>query len=92
LKSCYNEEDALPETAKCLHEKIGRLGDEAVVSSESRIVFVDDGSTDRTWELIQNLHEDSPDVFCGIKLSKNRGHQNALLCGLLLSRLERDSA
>ena len=80
---CYNEEDALPETARRLREKLKRLVDDAVVSAESRVVFVDDGSADRTWNLVQNLYEDAPDIFCGIKLSKNRGHQNALLCGLL---------
>ncbi|MDR2741625.1 MAG: glycosyltransferase, partial [Treponema sp.] len=80
---CYNEEEALPETAKRLREKLKCLAATELVSAESRIVFVDDGSADGTWSLIQNLHESVPDVFCGIKLSKNRGHQNALVCGLL---------
>ncbi|MDR2098391.1 MAG: glycosyltransferase, partial [Spirochaetaceae bacterium] len=62
---CYDEEDALPETAKRLHEKLKELASYSTVSAESRIVFVDDGSSDGTWPLIQGLHENSPDVFCG---------------------------
>jgi glycosyltransferase involved in cell wall biosynthesis len=80
---CYNEEAALPETARRLHEKLKQLAAASLVSAESRVTFVDDGSTDKTWSLIQKLHEDVPDAFCGIKLSKNRGHQNALIAGLL---------
>jgi glycosyltransferase involved in cell wall biosynthesis len=79
---CYNEEEALPETSKRLLSEIERLRASSIASDDSRIVFVDDGSTDKTWELIRNFYESNP-VFCGIKLSKNRGHQNALLCGLL---------
>jgi glycosyltransferase involved in cell wall biosynthesis len=89
---CYNEEDALPETAKRLWEKIERLGGDSIVSNESRIVFVDDGSRDRTWEIIQNLYREAPESFCGIKLSKNCGHQNAIVCGLLFAKDRRDAA
>jgi glycosyltransferase involved in cell wall biosynthesis len=80
---CYNEEEALPETAKRLAAKLKQLCATAVISRKSKIVFVDDGSTDGTWSHIERMYAETPDLFGGIKLSKNRGHQNALLCGLL---------
>lgn len=79
---CYNEEEVLPETAKRLKEKIGSLTACGKIDKGSRIVFVNDGSRDRTWEIIRKLHEEDP-VFSGINLSRNRGHQNALLAGLM---------
>lgn len=79
---CYNEEEVLPETAKRLKEKYTRLIAAGKIGEKSKIAFVDDGSKDRTWALIEELHESDP-VFTGVKLSRNRGHQNALLGGLL---------
>ena len=79
---CYNEEEVLPETSKRLREKINSLIEKGKIDKESRIVFVNDGSTDRTWEIIKTLHEEDP-VFSGINLTRNRGHQNALLAGLM---------
>lgn len=79
---CYNEEEVLPETAKRLKEKYTRLIAAGKIDEKSKIAFVDDGSKDRTWALIEELHESDP-VFTGVKLSRNRGHQNALLGGLL---------
>ncbi|MBR5798746.1 MAG: glycosyltransferase family 2 protein [Lachnospiraceae bacterium] len=79
---CYNEEEVLPETAGRLKEKINSLIAKEKISKESRIVFVNDGSKDRTWELIQQLHAQD-EMFSGINLSRNRGHQNALLAGLM---------
>ena len=79
---CYNEQEVLPETAKRLKEKLNEMILSGSVSSDSRIVFVDDGSKDKTWELIVGLHEQD-DLFSGIKLSRNKGHQNALLAGLM---------
>ena len=79
---CYNEEDVLPETSKQLLCKINSLIEQKRINSKSRIVFVDDGSKDRTWEIISELHKNNP-LFQGIKLSKNQGHQNALLAGLM---------
>ncbi len=76
---CYNEQEVLRETAKRLKEKMEALKDE--ISKDSRIFFVDDGSADSTWEIIKEL-SDEP-CFEGIKLSRNRGHQNALLAGLM---------
>lgn len=79
---CYNEEKVLPETSKQLHAKMQSLIEKEKISGQSRIVFVDDGSKDRTWELIEELHREAP-IFQGIKLSRNEGHQNALLAGLM---------
>jgi len=79
---CYNEEAVLPETNRRLAELLNRLREGALIAPESRIYFVDDGSSDRTWEFIQSLCSANP-LVCGIKLSRNRGHQNALLAGLL---------
>lgn len=79
---CYNEEEVLPETAKRLKEKLLQLQENGKIAEKSRIVFVNDGSKDRTWELIQQLHRENP-IYSGINLSRNRGHQNALLAGLM---------
>lgn len=79
---CYNEEEVLPETSKRLTEKIGGMIANQTISPKSRILLVDDGSKDRTWELIQNLHKENP-LFSGLKLAHNQGHQNALVAGLM---------
>ena len=79
---CYNEEEVLPETAGRLKEKMAQLQEKGKIAKESRVVFVNDGSKDKTWEIVKALHEENP-VFCGINLSRNRGHQNALLAGLM---------
>ena len=82
---CYNEQEVLPETSKRLREKLADLIWRELISSESRILFVNDGSKDRTWEMIEELHEADP-VCQGVKLSRNRGHQNALLGGLMTAK------
>lgn len=79
---CYNEEEVLPETAKRLKDKLSSLVQTGKIHPDSRIVFVNDGSRDKTWEIIQELHGEDI-VFSGINLSRNRGHQNALLAGLM---------
>ncbi|WP_423600550.1 glycosyltransferase family 2 protein [Roseateles sp. MS654] len=79
---CYNEEAVLPETATRLSALLDELKREGLIAPSSAAYFVDDGSRDRTWELIRSLAASSPH-FCGIRLSRNRGHQNALLCGLM---------
>ena len=87
---CYNEEEVLPDSAEKLREKLRRMMDSGLIGSDSRIVFIDDGSRDKTWELIEELHvRDS--IFSGIKLSRNRGHQNALMCGLMTLKDEADA-
>lgn len=88
---CYNEEEVLPETARRLKEKFAVLTEDGRIAGDSHIVFVDDGSRDRTWELIEALHRSDP-LYRGIRLSRNRGHQNALLAGLMTVREECDAA
>ncbi len=79
---CYNEEEVLPETSRRLNEKYDALIGSGAISPDSRVVFVNDGSKDRTWEIIQSLHRENP-RFSGVDLTRNRGHQNALLAGLM---------
>lgn len=88
---CYNEEEVLPETSKRLKEKYTALMNEGKIDTDSKIVFVNDGSKDRTWEMIRELHESDP-VFRGICLSRNKGHQNALMAGLMTVKSECDAA
>ncbi len=78
---CYNEEDVLPETIKRLSELIGSLCEAGKIAPQSAVAFVDDGSRDRTWQLIEEQAAKS-NHFRGIRLSRNRGHQHALLAGL----------
>lgn len=82
---CYNEEEVLPETSKRLKVKLSDLVSAGKVSDDSRVLFVDDGSKDRTWEMIRGYHE-ADAHFSGVKLSRNRGHQNALLAGLMTAK------
>ena len=82
---CYNEEEVLPETSRRLRAKLEALMAAEKISPASRILFVNDGSKDRTWELISHLHKECP-LFCGVDLSRNRGHQNALLAGLMTAK------
>ena len=79
---CYNEEEVLPETSKRLEEKMAALIKAGKIAENSRVAFVNDGSKDKTWEMIQELNKKNP-VFTGVNLSRNRGHQNALLGGLM---------
>lgn len=88
---CYNEEDVLPETSSRLQEKMQFLIHNQQISEDSHVVFVDDGSKDRTWAMIDELHHRNS-LFSGIKLSKNRGHQNALLAGLSFAAEHADAA
>ncbi len=87
---CYNEEEVLPITVNALSEKLNFLIRAERISPLSRIVFVDDGSRDRTWELISGFAESDP-LVCGIKLSANCGHQNALMCALMTLREKADA-
>lgn len=79
---CYNEEAVLPITAPMFREKIRQLTEQGAVSEKSRILFVNDGSKDKTWEIIQNLARQD-EHFLGLCQSRNRGHQNAVLAGLM---------
>lgn len=88
---CYNEEEVLPETARRLREKLEGLIAAGTVSEKSRVLFVNDGSRDKTWALIEALHAENR-LFSGVNLSRNRGHQNALLAGLMTARERCDMA
>jgi len=88
---CYNEEEVLPETSKQLLAKMTNLISNHKISEKSRIVFVNDGSKDKTWSLIQGLHEENK-LFQGVNLSRNKGHQNALLAGLMTVKSHCDMA
>ena len=82
---CYNEQEVLPETSKRLREKMTSLVEKGMIAPDSRVLLVNDGSRDNTWEMIAKLHTEDP-LFEGVKLSRNRGHQNALLAGLMTAR------
>ncbi len=79
---CYNEDEVLPITAPLFLSELELLRDKGLINRKSRICFVDDGSSDKTWEAIARLSKQDPS-FIGISLSRNRGHQNALLAGLM---------
>lgn len=82
---CYNEEDVLSETTKQLKVKLEKLIKEKKISSMSRVMYVNDGSKDKTWDLIKKYHKKEK-LFTGISLSRNCGHQNALLAGLMTAK------
>ena len=88
---CYNEEPVLPETVRELTKKLNSMIQSGLISPESRMVFVNDGSKDRTWELIEEYHESNP-LVSGIKLSRNGGHQFAVLAGLMTVKEHCDMA
>ena len=82
---CYNEQEVLHETARRLTPKMTALIGAGLCGADSRVLLVDDGSKDQTWAIIQELHQQNS-LFEGLKLSRNRGHQNALLAGLMTAR------
>ena len=82
---CYNEEEVLPVTAPLFLEKIQDLQNKGKISAGSRVLFVNDGSKDSTWQIIEKLAKEN-EVFLGISQSRNRGHQNAVLAGLMEAR------
>ena len=82
---CYNEQEVLNETAKRLKEKFESLISSGKISADSRVLFVNDGSKDKTFDMIKKLHEEDK-LFQGINLSKNMGHQNALMAGLMTAK------
>lgn len=88
---CYNEQEVLPETSRQLLEKMTNLIKKDKISEESKIMFVNDGSKDKTWEIIEKLHSEN-NIFQGVCLSRNKGHQNALLAGLMTAKEYCDAA
>lgn len=83
---CYNEEQVLPETSGLFLAKLNAMIDSGKISPDSRVMFVNDGSKDTTWDIISKLTEED-EHYAGISLSRNRGHQNALIAGLMEARL-----
>lgn len=86
---CYNEEEVLADTAGKLDKKMKELMSEGLIDVKSRIIFVNDGSMDLTWKIIEDLHNKDT-LFGGINLTRNRGHQNALLAGLMTVKDDAD--
>ena len=86
---CYNEQEVLPVTAPLFLEKLRQLADDGLIDPDSRVLFVNDGSRDGTWDIITQLAKADPH-YTGISLSRNRGHQNALLAGLMTARKTAD--
>ena len=82
---CYNEQEVLQETAKRLLEKMSYMMEKEQITRESKIMFVNDGSKDKTWSIIQELHTKN-NIFSGVNLSRNKGHQNALVAGLMTAK------
>ena len=87
---CYNEEEVLPETSSRLKTIMQSMIDREKISSDSRIAFVNDGSKDNTWSIIKSLYENDS-IFAGVNLARNRGHQNALLAGLMTAKAHADA-
>ena len=82
---CYNEEEVLEETTKQLTNKMNSLIEEKIISNKSKVMYINDGSKDRTWDIIKDINKEN-DLFTGISLTRNRGHQNALLAGLMTAK------
>jgi len=82
---CYNEEEVINITTEALTLKMNKLIKDKKISKESKVLYVNDGSKDNTWKLIEEIHNKN-NMFCGVKLSRNRGHQNALLAGLMTAK------
>ena len=83
---CYNEEAILRDSADTLLDILNAMKRDLLVSADSGILFVDDGSTDRTWRIIRELHEEHPEEISALRLAANRGHQSALYAGLMEAR------
>ncbi|MDD4584461.1 MAG: glycosyltransferase, partial [Bacilli bacterium] len=82
---CYNEQEVLPSTNTTLQKVLRTLIDKDLISDDSYILYVNDGSKDETWNIIEKFHEES-NLVDGIKLSRNKGHQNALMAGLMYAK------
>ena len=86
---CYNEEEVLHETTKRLKEKLDKLIKNKKIKKDSKVLYVNDGSKDNTWAIIEEINKNDK-MFTGISLSRNRGHQNALVAGLLTAKEHAD--
>lgn len=87
---CYNEEEVLPKTAEVLKDKMNRLIRAGRIGKQSRVLFVNDGSRDHTWNMIHELTKQDP-LFAGLSFSRNYGHQSAILAGMMAARENADA-
>lgn len=85
VSPCYNEEEALPESARRIDALMARMVSEGRISDDSFVLYVNDGSRDRTWSIIKELHAANP-RFKGLNLARNVGHQNAIMAGMMTAR------
>jgi len=85
VSPCYNEEEVLHHSVERMSELFRRMMDDGLISTDSIMVFVNDGSRDRTWQLISELHQENPQVR-GINLARNVGHQNAIMAGMMTAK------
>ena len=85
VSPCYNEEEVLRHSVERMSELFRRMMDDGLISTDSIMVFVNDGSRDRTWQLISELHQENPQVR-GINLARNVGHQNAIMAGMMTAK------
>lgn len=87
---CYNEQEVLPDTSVLFLNKIKQLISAGKISDKSKVLFVDDGSRDKTWDIIKGLSRENK-IYCGIQQSRNRGHQNAILAGMIFANKYADA-
>lgn len=86
---CYNEEEVIYETTRLLTEKMNSLMNQQFITKQSKVIYIDDGSKDKTWAIIEQTHQRDP-IFTGLKLTRNQGHQNALLAGYMTAKEKAD--
>lgn len=86
---CYNEEEVLVHAAEVMRDKLGRMASQGIISPKSKIVFVNDGSSDNTWKIISDLCG-CDDVYSGVCFSRNYGHQSAILAGMMAAKEHAD--
>ncbi len=89
---CYNEEAILRDSAARLLDILEAMKRDALIAAKSGLLFVDDGSADRTWEIVRALHDEHPEEISGLRLAANRGHQCALFAGLMEAKEHADIA
>jgi glycosyltransferase involved in cell wall biosynthesis len=85
VSPCYNEEAVLHDSATRLTQLFADLQKKGKISPESFVLYINDGSKDRTWQIIEELHKDNPRI-CGLNLAHNVGHQNAIMAGMMTAR------
>lgn len=90
VSPCYNEETVLEQAAACITAYLDKLAQKGKISEDSKVLYVNDGSTDNTWNIIRQLHEKNPRIL-GVNLAHNVGHQNAIMAGMMEARKDCDA-